>query len=104
MKGKSGTVKPRIMMLDDKKANRTYKRSSVEPWLENVGETRLIEPTFKQNTNYDDEVVEDLTILSFISSSFFKFISAIENVRAIVLLTGLPFRTFKDTKGLQKIN
>ena len=27
------------------------KRSSVEPWIENVGETGCLEPAFKQNTN-----------------------------------------------------
>ena len=31
------------------------KRSSVEPWIENVGETECLEPAFKQNTNDDDE-------------------------------------------------
>ena len=30
------------------------KRSSVEPWIENIGETEGLEPAFKQNTN-DDE-------------------------------------------------
>ena len=32
------------------------KRSSVEPWIENVGETGCLEPAFKQNTNDDDEI------------------------------------------------
>ena len=31
------------------------KRSSVEPWIENVGETGCHEPAFKQNTNNDDD-------------------------------------------------
>ena len=31
------------------------KRSSVEPWIENVGETGCLEPAFKQNTNDDDD-------------------------------------------------
>ena len=33
------------------------KRSSVEPWIENVGETGCLEPAFKQNTNDDDESI-----------------------------------------------
>ena len=32
------------------------KISSVEPWIENVGETGCLEPAFKQNTNDDDDV------------------------------------------------
>ena len=35
------------------------KRSSVESWLENVGETGCQEPSFKQNTNYDDDDDDD---------------------------------------------
>ena len=31
------------------------KRSSVEQWIESVGETGCLEPAFKQNTNDDDE-------------------------------------------------
>ena len=31
------------------------KRSSVEQWIENVGESGCLEPAFKQNTN-DDEI------------------------------------------------
>ena len=30
------------------------KRSSVEPWIENGGETGCLESAFKQNTNDDD--------------------------------------------------
>ena len=30
------------------------KRSSVEPWIENAGETGYLEPAFRQNTNDDD--------------------------------------------------
>ena len=37
------------MMLDDIKADET-----VEPWIENIGETECLELAFKQNTN-DDE-------------------------------------------------
>ena len=33
---------------------RNTKRSSVEPWIENVGEAGCLEPAFKQNTNDDD--------------------------------------------------
>ena len=31
------------------------KRSSVEPWIENVGESGCLEPAFKQNTNDDND-------------------------------------------------
>ena len=79
-----------IMMLDDIKA---YETSSVEPWVENFGESGCLEPIFKKNNNYDDEVVEDKTILSW-------FLSAAVSV---FLLTGLPFRILKCTKGLQKL-
>ena len=34
------------------------KRSSVETWIENVGETVCLEPAFKQNTNDDDDDIE----------------------------------------------
>ena len=34
------------------------KRSSVEQWIENVGETGCLEPAFKQNTNDDDVWVQ----------------------------------------------
>ena len=29
------------------------KRSCVEPWIENVGETGFLKPAFKQNNNGD---------------------------------------------------
>ena len=32
------------------------KRSSVEPWIENIEETGCLEPAFKQNTNDDDDL------------------------------------------------
>ena len=35
---------------------RHMKRSSVEPWIENVGETGCLEPAFKQNTNNDEDI------------------------------------------------
>ena len=35
---------------------RHMRRSSVEPWIENVVETECLEPTFKQNTN-DEELL-----------------------------------------------
>ena len=38
------------------------KRSSVEPWIENVGETGCLEPAFKQNTN-DDEFPQVFDLL-----------------------------------------
>ena len=34
---------------------RHMKRSSVEPWIENVGQTGCLETAFKQNTNDDDD-------------------------------------------------
>ena len=34
---------------------RHIKRSSVEPWIENVEETGCLKPAFKQNTNYGDQ-------------------------------------------------
>ena len=43
---------------------RHMKRSSVEPWIENVGETVYLEPAFKQNTNDDD--------FNFIDENSFK--------------------------------
>ena len=33
---------------------RHMNRLSVEPWIENVGESGCLEPAFKQNTNDDD--------------------------------------------------
>ena len=42
-------------MLDD-----IMKRSSVEPWIDNVGETGCLEPAFEKNTN-DDEVYHGQT-------------------------------------------
>ena len=36
------------------------KRSSVEPWIENVGETGCLEPAFKQNTNDDDNMSDKI--------------------------------------------
>ena len=47
---------------------RHMKRSCVEPWIENVGETGGLEPAFKQNTN-DDEME-----FNFISEITFKLI------------------------------
>ena len=42
-------------MLDDIKADETdINRSSVMPWVGNVGETESLDPAFEQNT-YDDE-------------------------------------------------
>ena len=38
------------------KSMRHMKRSSVEPWIENVGGTGCLEPAFEQNTNDDDEL------------------------------------------------
>ena len=41
---------------------RHMRRSSVEPWTENVGETGCIEPAFKQSTNDDDRANENLNL------------------------------------------
>ena len=43
--------KVRIVMLDDIKADESYEKISVEPWIEIVRETGCLEPAFKQKTN-----------------------------------------------------
>ena len=47
MEGKRGRGKPRIMMLDDIKADETHERSSVEQSIENVGEIRMPRTCFQ---------------------------------------------------------
>ena len=37
---------------------RHMKRSNIDPWIKNIGETGFLEPPFKQNTN-DDETKEE---------------------------------------------
>ena len=37
---------------------RQMKRSSVKPWIENVGETVCLKPAFNQITNDDDDELE----------------------------------------------
>ena len=41
---------------------RHMKRSSVESWIESVGETGCQEPAFKQNINYDFRLIYELLI------------------------------------------
>ena len=36
-------------MLDDIKADQTHGNKSFEYWIEYIGETEFVEPTFKQN-------------------------------------------------------
>ena len=38
------------------------KRSSVEPWIENVGEIGCLEPALKQNTNDDERNLRSFRI------------------------------------------
>ena len=46
---------------------RHMKRSSVEPWRENFGETGCLEPAIKQNTNDDYEKIKWYSmIMSFV--------------------------------------
>ena len=53
---------------------RQMKRSSVEPWIENVGETECLEPAFKQNTNDDEFDFERFFYyLIFIKKKVVKF-------------------------------
>ena len=47
----------RTEALTISKPMRHMKRSSVEPWIENVGETGCLVSAFKQNTN-DEELRE----------------------------------------------
>ena len=55
MEGKRGRVKPRIMMLDDIKADETCEKIKRRAMDREFGETGCLEPAFKQNTN-DDEI------------------------------------------------
>ena len=48
---------------------RHRKICSVEPWIENVGETGCKEPDFKQNTKYDQVIQENLERFSRFCSS-----------------------------------
>ena len=57
MEGKRGRVKPRIMMLDDIKADETYAKIKRRAMDRECGETRCLEPALKQNTNDDETVI-----------------------------------------------
>ena len=63
MEGKRGRGMPRIMMLDEIKADETnekIKRRAIDRELDSwiVGETGFLEPAFMQSTNNDDEKPE----------------------------------------------
>ena len=48
IEGERGRGKPRMMTLDDIKADETDKKNYVKPWIENVGEAVCTDPSFKQ--------------------------------------------------------
>ena len=57
------------------------KRSSIEPWIENVGETGCLEPAFKQNTNDDDD------IKSFSIKILFNLLIILSKYNKLIMLT-----------------
>ena len=52
---------------------RQIKRSSVEPWIENVGENGCLEPVLKQKTN-GDKNEKKTGSFSFLKYYIFNFI------------------------------
>ena len=44
------------MILDDIKADETNENTSVEQWIDNLGEIRCLKPAFKQNANDDEKI------------------------------------------------